>query len=94
MGIQIHPRTVGIVVVAALLSFVVSRLQAATDPTQPFAQAWSRLPGTTGWRMLVSAPFPRDWPPEAGRHGLPVARYAFAMRLRPGLADGAEMTAP
>ncbi len=94
MGIQIHPRTVGIVVVAALLSFVVSRLQAATDPTQPFAQAWSRLPGTTGWRMLVSAPFPRDWPPEAGRHGLPVVRYAFAMRLRPGLADGAEMTAP
>ncbi len=72
MGIQIHRRIVGIVVVAALLSFVASRLQAATDPTHPFAQAWSRLPGTTGWRMLVSAPFPRDWPPDAGRHGLPV----------------------
>ncbi len=94
MGRQFHRGAVGFVVVAALLSFVASRLQAATDPAQPFAQAWSRLPGTTGWRMLVSAPFPRDWPPEAGRHGLPVVRYAFDMRLRPGLADGAEMTAP
>ena len=94
MGIQIHRQTVGIVVVAALLSLVASQLQAATDPAQPFAQAWAQLPDSAGWRMLVSAPFPRDWPPQAGGQGILVVRYAFAMRLRPGLADGAEMAAP
>ena len=94
MACQSHRGTVGFVVVAALLSLAMGRVQAATDPTQPFAQTWSRLSGSAGWQMLVSAPFPRDWPPEADGRGMPVVRYAFAMRLRPGLADGAEMAAP
>lgn len=43
--------------------------------------------------MLVSPPFPRDWPPPPNGQGT-VVRYAFAMRLKPGVADGAEMAAP
>ena len=63
------------------------------DPVQAFLPAWNRLAGTAGWQMLVSAPFPQTWPPSApGSLGL--VRYAFAMRLRPGLADGVETASP
>ena len=44
--------------------------------------------------MVVSAPFPLHWPPEPGGHGTPLVRYAYAMRLRVGLADGAVVAAP
>lgn len=63
------------------------------DPAGPFLPFWDRLPDHAGWRMLVSAPFPQSWPPGPGRLGA-VVRYAFAMRLRPGLADGVEVAAP
>ena len=94
LGSRIHQGTVIIVAALGLATLSSSRPRAATDPTQPFAQAWARLPGSAGWQMLVSAPFPRDWPPEGGGRGMPVVRYAYAMRLRPGLADGAEVAAP
>ncbi len=60
------------------------------DALQPL---WTRLPGRTVWRMLVSPAFPRAWPPPPAGRGA-VVRYAFAMRLPPGVADGAEMAAP
>lgn len=43
--------------------------------------------------MLVSPAFPRSWPPPADG-ARAVVRYAFAMRLNPAVADGAEMAAP
>lgn len=43
--------------------------------------------------MLVSPAFPRSWPPPADGSRA-VVRYAFAMRLNPAVADGAEMAAP
>ena len=54
---------------------------------------WTELPGRAGWQMLVSPAFPRSWPPPPAGSGV-VVRYAFAMRLKPGVADGAEMGAP
>ena len=89
-----HRTAIGSVLAAALLLMPAASAFAAYDPTQPFAEAWSRLPGSRGWTLLVSIPFPRDWPPALGRQGMDVVRYAYAMRLRPGLADGAEMAAP
>ena len=65
----------------------------AADPAQPFLPAWHRLADRDGWQMLVSAAFPREWPPRAGRR-MAVVRYVYAYRLRPGLADGAETAAP
>lgn len=41
--------------------------------------------------MLVSPAFPGAWPQPVGGT---VVRYAFAMRLVPGIVDGAEMAAP
>ena len=68
-------------------------LRAADDPAQAFRPAWTRLGDTAGWQMLVSAPFPQDWPlPAERRQG--VVRYAFAMRLRGGLSDGVEIASP
>ena len=93
-GNRMNLRVTGLVMVAALLSLATGHSRAASDPAQPFAEAWSRLPGSTGWRMLVSAPSPRDWPPVVDGHGMTAVRYAFAMRLNPGLADGAEVGAP
>ena len=93
MGSRITQGTVGFAVAVVFSTLAIVQPRAATDPAQPFAEAWSRLPGSAGWRMLVSPPFPRDWPPDAGSHGLTVVRYAFAMRLRAGLADGAEIAA-
>ncbi len=63
------------------------------DPAQAFSPAWAQLADTAGWQMIVSAPFPQTWPPPAGAR-LGLVRYAFAVRLRPGLADGVEVASP
>ena len=94
MGIRITQGTIGFAVAVAFSTLSMIQPHAATDPAQPFAEAWSRLSGSAGWRILVSPPLPLDWPPDAGGHGLTVVRYAFAMRLRAGLADSAEIAAP
>ena len=65
---------------------------AAPDPEAAFLPFWAELPDRAGWRMLVSPAFPRNWPPPNGRGA--VVRYALAMRLSQGVADGAEMAAP
>ena len=54
---------------------------------------WMELPDRAGWQMLVSPAFPQSWPPPPAGRGA-VVRYAFATRLNPGVADGAEMAAP
>ncbi len=69
------------------------RMHPPDDPAQAFSSAWTELADTAGWQMLVSAPFPQTWPPPAGAR-LELVRYAFAMRLRPGLADGVEVASP
>lgn len=53
---------------------------------------WKRLPDRAGWRMMMSPAFPLVWPAPDARST--VVHYAFAMRLDPAVADGAEMTAP
>ena len=64
----------------------------ASDPTTPFGPAWRQI-GTAGdWQLVVSPAFPLAWPP--GPEGPVLVRYAYAMRLRPGLADGAEVASP
>ena len=58
-----------------------------------FLPFWKELPDQAGWQMLVSPAFPQSWPPPPnGRRS--VVRYAFATRLKPGVADGAEIAAP
>ncbi len=64
----------------------------AEEPGRAFAPAWAGLADTSGWRMRVSAPFPQAWPPPAG--GAAVVCYAYAARLRPGLADGEQVASP
>lgn len=68
-------------------------LAAAPDLHAPFVSLWDGLSDRAGWQMLVSPAFPRDWPPPPNGPRA-VVRYAYAMRLKPGLADGAEMAAP
>lgn len=94
MNSRITKGTTGFAVAVAFSTRAMVQPCAATSPAQPFAEAWSQLPGSAGWQMQVSPPFPLDWPPDAVGHGMTVVRYAFAMLLRAGLADGAEMAAP
>ena len=61
------------------------------DPGAAFLPAWNELADRSGWQMLVSPPFPGAWPPPAGST---LVRYAFAVRLNPVIADGAEIAAP
>ena len=65
---------------------------AAPDPKAAFAPLWNETPDHAGWQMLVSPAFPVDWPKRPDRSA--VVRYAFAMRLKSGVADGAELAAP
>ena len=52
--------------------------------------AWVALgPAARGWVPHVSPAFPASWPLDGVIH-----RYALAWRLRPSLADGAEVAAP
>ena len=59
------------------------------DP--PLYEAWRRTlqPGEA-WVPDMTPHLPLDWPIRDGA----LVRYGFAYRLRPGLADGAEMTEP
>lgn len=66
---------------------------ATASPEAAFLPLWSQLPNRAGWRILVSPAFPATWPPARGTPGA-VNRYAFAMRIPAGLADGAVMAAP
>jgi hypothetical protein len=77
-----------------LLASVVWLLPAAApDPKAAFVPLWNETPDRAGLQMLVSPAFPIDWPQRPNRKSA-VVRYAFAMRLNSGVADGAEMTAP
>ena len=81
-----------LLVASCLLPMLQSRAQtAAQDPETAFMSLWNDLPHRSGWQMLVSPPFPATWPQPPGGT---VVRYAFAMRLNPTVADGAEMSAP
>ena len=52
--------------------------------------AWTALgPAARGWVPHLSPAFPASRPPDGVIH-----RYALAWRLRPSLADGAEVAAP
>ena len=84
------PRSCASIVLASAIWLLVG---AMPNPDAAFATLWESMPDRAGWQMLVSPPLPRDWPLRQDGH-VAVVRYAFAMRLRPGLADSAEMTVP
>ena len=67
--------------------------KAAPDGTAALLPLWEALPDRDGWQMLVSPAFPATWPPPMGGQR-EVVRYAFALRVAAGVADGAEMAAP
>lgn len=69
-----------------------SRPGCPDNPEAAFQPFWEVLPNRAGWQVLVSPAFLQSWPPPPnGRRS--VVRYAFATRLKPGVADGAEMAA-
>ena len=82
--------------VPALILLLLALPAAAQRPATPEAvllPLWKELPDQREWQMLVSPAFPHGWPPAPNSRGS-VVRYAFATRLKPGVADGAEMAAP
>ena len=70
-----------------------ARHDCSATPEAALLPLWKELPNQREWQMLVSPAFPRTWPPSPNSPGS-VVRYAFATRLKPGMADGAEMAAP
>jgi len=73
-----------------LIAMVACALACGGAAEEPFAESWAALGrGALGWSMRVAPPLPVVWPGD-GR----LVRYAYAYRLRPGLADGEEQVGP
>ena len=91
-ALQVLKQTPNAVLAILLLLTQGASAQPIPAPETAFLKLWSAIPNRAGWDPLVSPAFPSRWPPPNGTGK--IVRYAFAIRIRPGVADGAEVAAP